>query len=158
MPIRPGGLDQRPPRAAIARFGDPALAPRPAARVFRGNEADEGGQLTRVVKAREITELGDDGDRDEELHAAQGVQRLDDRIEPPRGRALEEFRFEALEAIDLFIDSPHGFLKDDLLRRRRTHDLRQVPAVGVVPGRAPDVVPAQRAAGTPSTAAWRPCR
>ena len=107
------------------------------------NEADEGGQLPRVVKAREIAEFGDDGDRDEELDAAQGLQRLHDRIETPRGRALEEFRVEALEAIDLFIDGPHGFLKDDLLRRRRTHDLREVAAVRVVPGRAPDIVPAQ---------------
>ena len=143
MAIGPRGLDQRAPRAPIARFGNPALAPRPTTGVLRRNEADEGGQLPRVVKAREIAELGDDGDRDEELDAAQGLQRLHDRIEPPRGRALEEFRLEALEAIDLFIDGAHGFLKDDLLRRRRTHDLREVPAMGVVPGRAPDVVPAQ---------------
>jgi hypothetical protein len=71
------------------------------------------------------------------------VQRVHDWIETPRGRALEEFRVEALEALDLFIDGSDGFLKDDLLRRRRTHDLREVSAVRVVPVRAPDVVPTQ---------------
>ena len=68
------------------------------------------------MKAREITQFGDDGDRDQELHTAQRLQRLDDRIEPPRGRALDEFGIEPLDPIDLFVDGPHGFLKHDLLR------------------------------------------
>jgi hypothetical protein len=70
MAIGPRGLDERAPRAPIARFGNPALAPRPTTGVLRRNETNEGGQLPRVVKAREIAELGDDGDRDEELDAA----------------------------------------------------------------------------------------
>jgi hypothetical protein len=70
MAIGPRGLDQRASRALIARFGDPALAPRPTTGVLGRNEADEGGQLPRVVKARQITELSDDGDRDKELDAA----------------------------------------------------------------------------------------
>ena len=70
MAIRPRGLDQRAPRAAIARFGDPTLAARAPTGIFRRNEADERRQLPRLVKAREIAEFGDDGDRDEELDAA----------------------------------------------------------------------------------------
>ena len=57
-----------------------------------------------------------------------------------RGRALAELGLEALQAIDLLIDGAHRFLKHDLLRRRRTDDLREVPTVRVVPVGAPDVV------------------
>jgi hypothetical protein len=38
------------------------------------------------------------------LDAPQGLQRLDDRIEAPRRRALEQLGLEALEAIDLLIE------------------------------------------------------
>ena len=65
---------------AIARFGDAALAPRPAARILRGNEAHIHGQLPRRVKPGEIAEFGDDGDRDEEWDAPQDLQRLHDRV------------------------------------------------------------------------------
>lgn len=127
----------------IARFRDPALPTAAATRVLRRNQSDERRQLPRVVKAREIAELGDNGERDEELDAAQSLQRLDDWIEVPRGRALEEFGIDPLDPIDLFIDRSDRFLKHDLLRRCRTHHLREVAAVGVVPGRSPDVVPPQ---------------
>lgn len=143
MAVRPRGSDQGAPRTAITGFRDPALPTAGATRVFRGNEPDERRQLPRVVKAREIAEFGDDGDRDKELDAAYGLQRLDDGIETPRWRSLEEFRFEALAAIDLFIDGTDGFLKHDVLRRCRAHHLREVPAMGVVPRRASDVVSAQ---------------
>ena len=100
-------------------FGDPTLPARATTGIFRRNQSDERRQLTRRVKPSEIAEFGDGGDGDQELDAAYGLQRLDHRIEAPRGRALEEFRFETLEAIDLFIDGSHGFLKDDLLCGRR---------------------------------------
>ena len=103
MPIRPRAFDQGAPGAAVARFGHAALATRRAARILGGNQADERGQLSRRIEAREVAEFGDDGDRDEELDAAQRVQRLHDGREAPRRRALEEFRFESLEPIDLFI-------------------------------------------------------
>ena len=98
-------------------------------------------QLTRRVEPSQIAEFGDDGEGDEELDAALRLQRLHDRTEAPRGRPLEEFGVEPSLAIDLFIDGAHGFLKDDLLRRRWTHHLREVSAMRVVPRRAPDVVP-----------------
>lgn len=44
------------------------------------------------------------------------------------------------EAIHLLIDGPHRFLKGDLLRRSRTHDLREIAAMCGVPIRASDIV------------------
>src|SRR6185503_10333353 len=50
---------------------------------------------------------------------------------------------EACEALDLLVDGAQRFLKDDLLRRRRTHDLGQVAAVRIVPVGSPNVVEAE---------------
>jgi len=67
MAIRPRAFDEGAAGAAVAGFGDAAEAPRRAARVFGGNQADERGHLSGGVEAREVAEFGDDGDRDEEL-------------------------------------------------------------------------------------------
>ena len=104
-----------------------------AARILRGNEPDVRGQLAGILEAREVAELGDDGDRDEPLHPAERLHGLHDWIQPPRRRAFEQLGLEAPQAINLFVHGANGFLKDDLLRRRRTHDLREVPPMGVVP-------------------------
>ena len=106
------------------------------------------------VEAREVAELGDDGDRDEPLDAAQRLQRLDDGIEPPRRRPLEQLGLEPMHPIDLLIDGADRFLKHDLLRRGRADDLGQIPSMRVVPVGAADIVAARAAAGTPSAAAW----
>jgi hypothetical protein len=94
-------------------------------------------------EAREVAEFGDDGDRDEPLHAAQRLQGLHDRIEAPRGRTVKQFGLEPREAVDLFIDGAHGLLKDDLLGRRRTDHLREIPAMRVVPVGPTDIVQAE---------------
>ncbi len=139
--MRPPAFDQGPSGAPVAGLRDAALAPRRAARRLRWNQPDERPQLTWRVEAREVAEFGDDGDRDEALHTAQGLQGLDDRLQPPRGR--DELGLETAEPVDLFIDGAHGLLKDDLLRRCRTHDLREVPHVRRVPVRATDIVQAE---------------
>lgn len=99
--------------------------------------------MARRVEAREVAELGDDGDRDEKLDAAQGLQRVDDRIQPPGRRPLEQLGLEAMHPIHLLIDGADRFLKHDLLRRRGADDLREVASMGLIPVGPPDIVPPQ---------------
>ena len=47
------------------------------------------------------------------------------------------------QAIHLLIDRGHRFLKDDLLRRRGTHHLREISTVRVVPISTADIMQAQ---------------
>jgi hypothetical protein len=142
--IRQRHFDQGAPRAAVAGLGDAALATGRSARVLRGDQADEGGQLSRRIEAREVAEFGDDGDRDEPLDPAQGLQRLHDGIKPPGWAALEELCLEPKEPIDLLVRRAHRLLEHDLLRGGRTDDLREVPTMRVGPVRSAHIVPAER--------------
>ena len=126
----------------------PCRRARPAG-VLRGHQAHEGRQLPRIIEAGQVAELGDDGEGDDPLDAAQRLQRLDERIAPPRGAQLLELGFDALQPVDLFIDGAHAFLEDDLLRRRRTDDLGQVALVRGIPVGPSDVVEPEAQAGTP---------
>ena len=104
MAIRPGRFDQDAACAPVAGFRDPALATCRPARIFRRDQADKGGELAGIVEASEVAQFGDDGQRDHPLDPAQGLERLDDRIPVPlRGERLE-FRFDALQAVDLLVD------------------------------------------------------
>lgn len=78
MAIRPGAFDQCAPGATVAGLRDAALASTRPAGVLRRNEADEGPELAGGVEACEVTEFGDDGERDEPLHAAERLQGLHD--------------------------------------------------------------------------------
>jgi hypothetical protein len=93
-----------------------------------------------MVEAGQVAEFGDDGERDDPLHAAQYLQRLHDRIAVPVRGKLLQLRFNAVQPRDLLIDRVHAFLKHDLLSRGRTDHLRQVALVRGVPVGATDVV------------------
>ena len=86
----------------------PPLPPRRSTGVFRGHEAHEGGQLPGIVEAGEVTQFGDDGQRDDPLHAPEGLQRLHHRIAAPARGEVLEFRLDALQTVDLLIDGAHG--------------------------------------------------
>jgi hypothetical protein len=111
--------------------------------VFRGDQANESGQLARIVEARQVSQLGDDRDRDDPLNSAQGLQSLDDGEQAPLGSDLEKFRFDATQSLDLLVDGVLRFLEDDLLRRGRADDFGQVAEVGVVPIRPSGVLQSQ---------------
>ena len=65
---------------------------------------------------------------------------MHDRIEPPAWSAFAELGLEPLKSIDLFVDCAHGLLKNDLLRRRRADDFREVPLMRCVPVGTPDIM------------------
>ena len=131
--IGPRAFHQRPPGVAVAGLGDAALAaPRPR-RVLRGRETEIAHQLARAVKAREVPELGQQDDRARELNPSQRLDRLDHGIQPPAFDRLVKFPVQTLQPLGLFGDGAHVLLEDDLLRRGRTHHLRQPAQVGGVP-------------------------
>jgi len=73
--VVPGGLHQESSQMAVARLGDPALAAFVAAGVLRGDQAKEGHELRRGGKSAEVTDFGDEGQRDEGLDSLEGAER-----------------------------------------------------------------------------------
>src|SRR6266536_5213803 len=78
------GLDQGPPGMPVACLRDPAQPAPVTARVLTRGETEIAHQLPRGGEARQVSELRDRDDGHRELHAPQGLQRFDHRIEPPR--------------------------------------------------------------------------
>jgi hypothetical protein len=68
---------------------------------------------------------------------------LDDRREPPGRRPFAQFRLEAIHPVHLLINGADRFLKHDLLRRRGTDDLGEVPPMRIGPIGPADVVQAE---------------
>src|SRR4029077_14704032 len=56
--IAPGRLDKNTSRPSVACLGDAAALDLVAGRVFRGHETQIAHQLARILKAGEITDLG----------------------------------------------------------------------------------------------------
>jgi hypothetical protein len=67
MAVVPGGLDEEAPRVGVPGAGDGAALLRLSARVFAGDEAEEGHEGTGSREAAEVVELGD------EAHCRDGV-------------------------------------------------------------------------------------
>ena len=65
-------------------------------------------------------ELGDDGQRDKPLHAAQHACRPATTGAGATRQRIAQLRFEPRDALGLFVDRAQLFLKRDLLRRGRT--------------------------------------
>ena len=131
--VGPGGFDQGASSAGIPGFGDRALAAFLAAGVLGGDEADEGSELAWVVKTGEVTELGNDGQGDDPLNAAQCLESLDHGPQTPLGGEFEEFLLDPREAFDLLVNGTQKFLEDDLLGGSRTDDPGEVTPVSRTP-------------------------
>ncbi len=134
-----GGLDEGAAGMRVAALRNPAEPTTVAGGVLAGREPEVSHELARLVEAREIAELGDRGDGDDELHAAQRLQRLDDRVQAPALRVPEQFGLEALQLLGALIGGAHIFLEHDLLSRRRDHELGEPAQVSGVPVGAPGI-------------------
>ena len=87
-----------------------------------------------MIKTREITPCGDDGDGHRERHATQGLQRLDHRIQTPRFALVLEGLFETRQAFGVFVHCPDILLNDKVLSRGGTDDCAEPAEVGWAPG------------------------
>src|ERR1051325_2330783 len=98
------GFDENAARMAVARLRDAAEPAPVTARILTRREPEIAHELTRIVEAGQVAELGDRGDRHRELHAAECLQGFDDRIEAPRLRLLEQLGLQALQQLRAFRD------------------------------------------------------
>src|SRR5207245_5397101 len=121
--FRSRAVAQRAPRVAVAGLGDaPLAAPRPR-RVLRGRQAEVTHELARGVEPHEIAELGHQDNGAGELHAAQRLDRLDDRVQSPALHRVVQLALQALQSLLLLADGAHVLLEDNLLGRGRAHHL-----------------------------------
>lgn len=117
----------------VPGFGHGTLLASLARGVFRGNQPQEFHQFSWILKTREVAKFGHYGDGHSELHPAQGLQGLDHRVQTPGFDLLLELLVEPLEAFGMLLNRTDVFLKDDLLSRGGTDDLREPPQVGRAP-------------------------
>jgi hypothetical protein len=85
------------------------------------------------------------------LHAAPGLKGLDHGVEAPGVDLLLECLFQAVKTLGVFDDGTDVCLKDNVLSRCRTDDLREPSEMGWVPGgpaRVADIVSEQEGVET----------
>jgi len=113
--VDPSPLAEGPPRVGVASLSNAPLAAPLPTRVLTGREPQIAHELSGILKEPEVAQFGTPGNRHGELHAAQGLNRLDHRGPAPRfGQGLE-FRFQALQALLMFRNRPDVLLEHDLL-------------------------------------------
>lgn len=146
-----GGIARGPrafePRAtglAMTGLGERPLPAALTAGVCCGGEPQDLHQWPGVIEAREVAEFSDGGDGPGGLDAAQGLERVGDRLSTPGGALAWPLLRETAQAFRVFVDRTDRFLKDHVRGRGGTDGLSQ-PAEG---GRAPrglarvaDIVP-----------------
>ena len=133
IPVRPGAFDQGSTGMTMARCGDGALTTPLTRGVCRGHQAHELHEVSGMIKAGEVSEFSDHGDRHRALDAASGVKGLDHRLQAPGCTRRVALVFETLEACDRLADRPHIFLEDDVQRGGGTHPCGKPPERGWAP-------------------------
>jgi hypothetical protein len=112
----PGAFDQRTPGMAVARLGDAALVTPLARRVCRRCSPQGVHQWSGVIKTGEVAEFRPRGHRDRQWHPAGGLERGDDRSEPPGLHVLGKFVCQTHQPCGVVSDRADVFLEHALLR------------------------------------------
>lgn len=114
----------------VPGLGDRALPTPLTAGIFRGRQAQVTHELSGGVKAGQIPEVRDDGDRDGTWPPPQGLQGLDHRLKPPGVHLCVERLVETLQTFGGLVQRPAICLEDDVLGRGGTDDVREPAQVG----------------------------
>jgi len=141
--VCPGPLNECAPSPRVSGLGNRSLAAGRAGGVLGGDQPDKRGELAWVVEACDVAEFSDNGESDDGLNTAQCLQRLDDRVQAPRGGELGDLVFETLQPFDLLINGTNELLEGDLLGGCRADDLGQVATMSIGPVRTAGVVEPQ---------------
>lgn len=86
-------------------------------------------------KTGEVTECGSGGHRARQWHPTEGLQRVDDRGEPPGLPLLCECLFQTRQPFGVVGDCADVFVEHDLRRWGMTDHFAEPPEVGGVPAR-----------------------
>ena len=123
--------------------------------VFRGDQAQELHECSWGIKACQVAHGGHHGHGHGALAAAQGLERLDHRVQAPRFDRALACLFETLESCGMLLNGMDIFLKDDGLSRCGADDFRKPPEVGrapMCPAHVTDILSQQKGF---ETALWR---
>jgi hypothetical protein len=118
----------------VTSFRDGALSAPLDTGVFCGDQARELQAFLGGMAAYEIAEFGHHSDRPCTLHAAQGLRGFDHGGEAPGVDVLLKFLAQAVKTLGVFVEGTDVCLKDHVLSRARTDDLREPSEMGWVPG------------------------
>src|ERR1700751_1682666 len=124
-PVSPRSLDQHPSCSMIAGLGNGAAPHRIPGRAFRRNQAEKSHQLLRGRKATYIANLRNEGDRDKERYAPQGLVGCHYRRHCPGRHDLAHLLLQSSQANLCCVDHLNMILENDLLRRMIEGLLRQ---------------------------------
>ena len=115
--IGPRGFNNHSSKMCVAGLGDAALPSFRATGIFTGNQAAVGHELPGGAKTRDLTELGDDGDRGDLRNATKGLESGDDRTHSRRRQAcrLLDGTIQAFQAHSDMLDLVNIIGKSDLL-------------------------------------------
>jgi len=101
----------------VAGFGDPTGTHGRAARSLGRNKPQERHQMASVLEACHVADLGDDANRNDEGHPAQGLQRLHQRGHRPSRQNLADLLIEFSAPSDGLRLGAKVVLEGDLLGR-----------------------------------------
>jgi len=101
--------------------------------VLGRNQSEIRHQLAWVLEAREITNLGNNGDRYDQADAAHGLYGFDDGTHRPGGKQAFDLRRQALDPRFGILYGVDIILQHDLLGGMIEPDTREPSAVGAGP-------------------------
>src|SRR5215471_13947479 len=106
IPIAPCGFDQDTPHPTIASLGDTTAVDRVSCGAFGGYKTEIPHQLARVLKARQITDLGQHRHRGNEIYPAHRLQGCDHLGKGPLGHRVTDRLLQTLDTLALLAHRP----------------------------------------------------
>jgi len=134
LAIGPSTFDEGPTGMGIPGLRDASLVSALTTRICRRRQAHILHELSGVIAAGQVAEFGDGGDRHDQLHATEGLERVNHRAKPPGGDLFMEFLVKPLEPFGGLGDRSDICLEDDWLRWGGTDDLAEPAQVSRAPG------------------------
>jgi hypothetical protein len=131
--LGPGAFDQSPSGMRVTGLGNRPLPASLGTGVFRGDQAQKLHEFSGGLKACQVANVGHHGNGHDQVDAAPGLERLNYRVQAPRGDLSLPLLFETLQSFGRLLNGMDIFLKDDVLRWCGADHFREPPEVGWAP-------------------------
>lgn len=132
-PVVGGLFDEDPPCVRISTFADPSSLLSGSAGVFGGDEAEEGHELLRMLKAAEGSNLGHGDHGGNEFESFEGHEGFNEGFALPVFEEFEHGVFDGRDAPGVKVDGAEVVLEDDVVGDIREGEVAQVSFVGFGP-------------------------